>query len=352
MKTRTKLIILASLLFGLWACNNQDENAETDLAVPVSVLDIKPSSISKYVNTTGTALATYQVDLKAEITGNYKLLVNPVTGKPFKLGDKVKAGQNIIRIEDNEYENTTAIEAKKLNLEISEQEFGKQKSLYEKGGVTLREMRNSEVQLTNSKYDYDNAKINLAKMKVVAPFDGVIVDLPYYTPNARITASQAMVSLMNYNKMYMEINLPEKAITEVKAGQKVLVTNYTLPDDTLKGVVSELSPAISTETRTIKGKLLISNPELKLRPGMFVKADIVVAEKDSVIVIPKDVIITGNRGKRIFVVEKSAARERRIQTGLENQEQIEIVSGLKANERLVIKGFETLRNGSKIKVLK
>ena len=62
---------------------------------------------------------------------------NPQTGKPFKMGDRVKEGQVIIRLEDEEYENSIAIESAKLNLEISEEEYNKQKSLYEKGGVTL-----------------------------------------------------------------------------------------------------------------------------------------------------------------------------------------------------------------------
>ncbi|HOI50589.1 MAG TPA: efflux transporter periplasmic adaptor subunit, partial [Prolixibacteraceae bacterium] len=111
-------------------------------------------------------------------------------------------------------------------------------------------------------------------------------------------------------------------------------------------------PAVSTETRTIKGKILIDNPELKLRPGMFVKADIVVASKDSAIVVPKNIILSSNRGKVIYIVEQSTARERRITTGIENQDQVEVLTGLKRNERLVTKGFETLRNDSKVKVIR
>jgi membrane fusion protein, multidrug efflux system len=134
--------------------------------------------------------------------------------------------------------------------------------------------------------------------------------------------------------------------------QKVLITNYTIAEDTLSGVVSELSPVISTETRTFKGKLLIDNPDLLLRPGMFVKADIITASKDSTIVIPKSIILSGSRGKSVFIVERSNVRERRITTGIENQDYVEIIEGLALNDRLVVKGYETLRNGSKIKVIR
>lgn len=334
------------------SCNNQPQSESTELAVPVSIENVKRSSISQYINTTGTAKAIYETALVSEVTGKYNLQTNPATGKPFKLGDKVKEGQVIIRFEDEEYINGLAIDAKKLNLEISENEYEKQKSLYEKGGVTLRELRNSEVSKTNAQYDFESAEIRLAKMNIKAPFSGVIVELPYYTKGTRVTSGQPMVSLMSYDKMYIDINLPEKNISEVNLGQNVLITNYTIAEDTLIGTVSELSPMISSETRTFGGKLLINNPELKLRPGMFVKADIITAQKDSVIVIPKNIILTGNRGKYVFVVERnSAADDRQIVTGIENKDYVEVVEGLKVNDRLIIKGFETLRDNSKVKII-
>jgi membrane fusion protein, multidrug efflux system len=334
------------------SCSNQPQGETTELAVPVSVENVRKQSISQYINTTGTAKAIYETTLSSEVSGQYHLLTNPATGKPFKLGDRVKEGQVIIRFEDPEYINGLAIESKKLNLEISENEFEKQKSLYEKGGVTLRELRNSEVSRTNAQYDYESAQIRLAKMNVVAPFSGVIVDLPYYTKGTRVNSGQQVVSLMSYDKMYVEINLPEKSISEVQLGQEVIITNYTIVQDTLIGSVSELSPMISSETRTFGGKLLINNPDLKLRPGMFVKADIITAQKDSVIVIPKNIILSGNRGKYVFVVERnSAADDRMIQTGIENKDFVEVTDGLKENDRLIIKGFETLRDNSKVKII-
>lgn len=351
MKNIKLLFVLAAFVVAI-SCNNQPQSESTDLAVPVSIENIKLQSIQQYINTTGTAKAKYETELATEIAGNYKLLVNPKTGKPFKLGDKVEKDQVIIKLEDAEYENGIAIETKKLNLEIAAFEYDKNESLYEKGGVTLRELRNAELSKANAQNDYERAEIQLAKMEVKAPFSGVIVDLPYYTQGVKISTGQAVVSLMSYDKMYVEINLPEKNISEVKVGQEVIITNYTLTEDTITGHVSQLSPVISDETRTFAGKLLIDNPELILRPGMFVKANIITAQKDSVIVIPKDIIMSGSRGKYVFVVGRnSAADDRRITTGISNQDNIEIVEGLKPNDRLIIKGFETLRDNSKVKVI-
>jgi membrane fusion protein (multidrug efflux system) len=347
-----KLLILTAIFAFAISCNNQAPTETTELAVPVSVENIKLQSIQQFINTTGTAKAKAETSLNSEIAGEYYLLTNKATGQPFKLGDRVKKGQEIIRFEDAEYVNGIALESKKLNMEISVQEHEKQKSLYEKGGVTLRELRNSEVSSINSQYDFESAEIRLAKMKIVTPFTGVIVELPYYTKGTRITANQPMVSLMAYDKIYMDINLPEKNISEVKLGQEVIITNYTIIEDTLKGIITELSPIISTETRTFSGKLQIDNPSLKLRPGMFVKADIITAQKDSTIVIPKDIILTGGRGKYVFIVGRnSSADDRTITTGIENQDYIEILEGLSKNDRVIVKGFETLRDNSKVKII-
>ncbi|MFV0593540.1 MAG: efflux RND transporter periplasmic adaptor subunit [Draconibacterium sp.] len=347
-----KLLYLAFIVVSAISCNNQPSSESSDLAVPVSVEGIKLKSIQQFITTTGTAKAKSETELTSEIQGDYKLQVNPKTGRKFKLGDRVEKGQAIIKFENEEYLNGLSLESKKLNLEISQQEYDKQKSLYEKGGVTLRELRNSEVSSIDAQNSYENAQIQLAKMKVVAPFAGVIVELPYYTEGVRVASGQSMVKLMSYDQMYVEINLPEKNISEIEVGQNVLITNYTLTEDTLQGHVSELSPVISDETRTFAGKLQIDNPELKLRPGMFIKANIITAQKDSVVVIPKNIIMSGSRGKYVFVVGRnSSADDRRITTGISNQDEIEIVEGLAPNDRLIIKGYETLRDNSKVKVI-
>ena len=352
MKFTLKLFTGFLFLAGVISCNNQPDTINTDMATPVSVLDVKPGSIETFITSTGTVFASQEVELMSEISGKYFPEINPQNHRSFKMGDQIKVGQVIIKFEDQEYENSIAFEAKQLNYKISEQEYEKQESLYKKGGITIRELKNSEISFINAKYEFENAEIKLAKMLIVAPFTGLIVDMPYYTVGTKLNTGLSMVKLMAYKKMYMEINLPEKNLMLIKNGLNVNVTSYVFPDDTLTGKVTEISPAISTETRTFKCKIQVNNPELLLRPGMFVKADIVTQRKKNVIVISKDYLLTDSRGKALFIVEQGTAHQRHVKTGLENQDQVEIVNGLKLNDRLVIKGFETLRDRSKVKVIK
>lgn len=350
LKVKPRYVVLF-LLALLLACGQNNESLQSQITVPVSVEEIKLKSIEEYLTTTGTVEAVESVVLKAETDGYYRLGKDR-SGIKFALGSQVKKGDVIIYLDNPELENNIKIESIKLNLDISKREFEKQQSLYEKGGVTLRELKNAEQAFIDAQYNYDNALLQLAKTKIVAPFNGVIVDLPYYTQGTRVTVGAEMVELMNYSRLRAEVNLPGKEIDRIKVSQPVRVMNYTVPDDTLWGEITQVSPAINPDTRSFKAALEVDNSDLILRPGMFTKIEVVVARKDSAIVIPKEVILASGRGKRVFVVERGSADERRIETGIENPSEVEVVRGLEKDERLIVKGFETLRDNTRVRVIR
>jgi membrane fusion protein (multidrug efflux system) len=349
---KKSILTIAVVLMAITGCRNQDQNLTADVEIPVSVEDLKLKPIEEFINTTGTAFPKGEILLKSKITASYYLEKNPQTGRLWQLGDKVKTGALIARLEDKEYVNSIKLETNQLNLELTESELKKQESLYEKGGVTLKDLKTASINYANAKTTVENSKLQLDKTRIVAPIDGVIVDLPYYTQSTQIETGSTIVKIMDYQVMYMEIQLPEKYISVIKPGQIVKLTNYTIPEDTIIGNITQLSPAINADTRTFKGNISINNPDYLLRPGMFVKADIVTDSKDSVIVIPKSIILSRQKGKTVFIVDRGVAAERIIETGLENITDVEITRGLTKNERVVTSGFETLSNRSKVKIIK
>lgn len=349
---KKNIILTAALVIALTACRNQDQNLTADVEIPVSVDELKLRPIEEFINTTGTAIPKGEIELKSKIAASYFLEKNPHTGRLWQLGDRVNEGALIARLEDLEYVNSVKMETNQLNLELMETELRKQESLYEKGGVTLKELKTAGINYENAKTTVVTSKLQLEKTRIVAPIDGVIVDLPYHTQGTQIESGLTMVKIMDYKTMYMDVKLPEKYIETIKPGQAVKLTNYTIPEDTIIGHVTQLSPAIDADTRTFKGTISVDNPEFLLRPGMFVKADIITNHKDSVIVIPKSIILSRQRGKTVFIVDRGVAAERIIETGLENITDVEVTRGLTKNERVVTSGFETLSNRSKVKIIK
>jgi len=348
-----KTIILFAATFALLnACRNQEQALNADVEIPVSVEELKLKPIEEFINTTGTAFPKGEIELKSKIAASYFLGENPRTGRSWQLGDRVNSGDLIISLEDEEYFNSVKLETNQLNLELMESELRKQESLYEKGGVTLKELKTAGINYENAKTAVTTSKLQIEKMKIVAPINGVIVDLPYHTRGTQVEAGLTMVKIMDYKTMYMDVQLPEKYIAAIKPGLQVKLTNYTMPGDTIIGTVTQLSPAIDASSRTFKGTVSIDNNDMLLRPGMFVKADIVTSRKDSSIVIPKNIILSRQRGKTVFVVDRGVAEERIIETGLENLTETEVIRGLSRNERVVTGGFETLSNRSKVKIIK
>ncbi len=346
-----KLVLALVLALAFASCRNQDQNLTADVEIPVSVQDISLKPIEEFINTTGTAYPKGQIELKSKISADYYLEKNPQTGRLWKMGDRIKAGDLIARLEDREYIISVKLETTQLNLELAESELKKQESLYEKGGVTLKELKTASIEYENAKTNLESAKLQMAKTRIVSPINGVIVDLKYYTQGTQIESGSLIAGIMDYQTMYMEVQLPEKYISILKPGQEVRLTNYTIPEDTIMGHVTQLSPAINADTRTFKGSVEISNTDYLLRPGMFVRADIVTNRKDSVIVIPKNIILSRQRGKTVFIVQRGLAEERIIETGLENLTDVEVTRGLMKNDRIVISGYETLSNRSKVKIV-
>ncbi|MDZ7370545.1 MAG: efflux RND transporter periplasmic adaptor subunit [candidate division KSB1 bacterium] len=348
MKRKFGFLLLTALMI---SCSSQQTDLSSSITVPVSVEEIKLKPIEEFVEATGTVRAVKEAELTAQTEGYYRL-GKTRSGKPFALGDRVDTSDVIVYLDNPELINQVKIEALELNLEISKSEFEKQSALYEKGGVTLRELKNAEQAYIEARYNYDNAKLQLAKLKVKSPFAGVIVDLPYFTPGTRITSGTKVAKVMNFEKLYLEVNFPGKYLGIINVGQPVRTLNYTLTGDTLWGRITQVSPAIDADTRSFKSAIEIDNPQLKLRPGMFVKIETIIARKDSAIVIPKQIITQSRGAKRVFVVERGAAEERRIVTGLENPIEVEVVEGLRVNDRLIVKGYETLANQTRVRIVR
>lgn len=339
------LVLLAAA-----GCGSPETVGQAEVEVPVTVEEITGKSIEEYVVATGTVNATRDVTLRTESAGFYRLALNPATGREFALGDQVKKDQTIVFLENPELENQIRIESKQLALATLQSEYEKQQSIYEKGGVTERELKTAERNFLDARLDYENARIQLAKLKISSSFDGVIVGLPYFTRGIRINSGTDVARVMDYTRLNMEVNLPGKLLGSVSENQPARVMNYAVPDKVLNGRVTQASPALDSDTRTFTAWLEIDNPEQVLRPGMFVKAEIITARSDSAVVVPKNIILSRRGRRTVFVVNRGIAQERRIETGLENPDQVEVTEGLQTDERLVVRGFETLRDGSRVRI--
>ncbi len=351
MKKITLYAAVAALLFT--ACNNNNNsNNRPEIAIPVSVTEITKGGMEKFNTTNGTLVPYGNALVSTLASGKYIPQTNPKTKKFYKIGDLVEKGEVIAILDDQEYVNSISIDIKRINAEIAKGEYEKYVALEKKGGATQTDIRNAEVKVSTTATDYENAKLSLEKMKIVAPISGVIVNLVHFTPGVSVAQGTEVMTVMDYSTMLLDISLSESSMNSVTIGQPVYITHYSMPRDTVNAKVEQLSPAIDAKTRTYKGVISVNNRDLKLKPGMFVKTDIVINSVDSSIVISKDVVKKQGGRTFVFVADGTTAVRKDISTGVENDNYIEVVRGLSVGDKLITEGYETLRDKIKIQIQK
>ena len=349
-KTTIAFFSLATLLV-LWSCKQETLNVETETTITVKAAELKPKAIQEFVTATGTAFPIRDVQLKTEQAGRYLLHTNPRTSQPYRMRDIIKKDEILISLDNPEFVNQTAFESKKLQHESAQREYTTQKGVYEKGGITLKDLADAQRAFVDSTYAFDNAALALKKLEVRSPYDGVIVDLPHFTDGQWIESNTLVIRIMDYARLYADLTLPGKEMVRLAQNQHVIVTDYSQPNTAISGILTQISPALDADSRMFKLRVEIPNSDLRLKPGSFIKADIVVLEKASALVIPKSIILDRRGAKAVFVIERGIALERRIQTGIENVDEAEVTSGLKASDRVVTEGFETLRTNARVKII-
>jgi membrane fusion protein (multidrug efflux system) len=123
------------------------------------------------------------------------------------------------------------------------------------------------------------------------------------------------------------------------------------PDEVFQATVTLVSPMIDPATRTLRVKGTLANPEGKLRPGLFARADLGVAHRDDVLMIPEEAILQRSDGQVVFRLAPENRVERRVvKTGVHKNDRVEILEGLVAGDRVVTRGHVALIDGSAVVV--
>ena len=121
-------------------------------------------------------------------------------------------------------------------------------------------------------------------------------------------------------------------------------------DSNFSGKIAVVDPVVDATTRTFRAVAEVDNPKLLLRPGMFVKAEIVTESHVDVVLIPRELVLLRGNREVVFVEESARAQMREIETGLEDEKFVEVLEGVDEGERLITSNYETLRSRTRVSV--
>lgn len=216
--------------------------------------------------------------------------------------------------------------------------------------VTL-EMRKAEQ--TQATANLNAVKVNLDKTVVDAPFDGVIT-ARYEDPGANANMAKALFDIQQSNPVKIIGTVIEKDLYQLIAGKTNVVITVDSVDGEFKGVVTKIYPSIDNSSRTGKIEIHLDNADNKLRTGMFAKIDVLVTTHENAVIVPRDSLVKYENNYLAYVVEKQGDRyiavKRDVKVGIFDDDKVEVISGLKAGDRLISKGTEFVREGAPVSI--
>ncbi len=350
MKTRNfyySICILSILIFLTSACGQQDatdkETVKEDSLIPVETQVIKAREISRSIEYTGTIQAFEENHIGAASPMRIKKIYVDV-------GDKVRKGALLVQMDK------TQLNQAKIQYENAKVELQRLDTLLKVGSVSQQQYDQMETQYEIAKTSYENLMENT---QLRSPISGIITgkhqnDGEVYTmsPNPA-TGKAAIVSIMQITPVKVLVDIPESYFPEVSKDQEVYVKVDIFKGETFKGKVYKIHPTIDKATRTFTVEVTIPNKDKRLRPGMFCRVELEFG-KIQAVVAPAISILkqSGSNERYAFVIEGNTANRRTVNIGKRFNEFLEITSGLKSGDELVISGQKKLLDQSTVKVVK
>ena len=201
-------------------------------------------------------------------------------------------------------------------------------------------------------------RATIERKTIRAPFTGILgirkANLGQY-----LAAGEAVVPLQSLNPIYVDVGLPQQALGQVAVGRSLRVTSEDLPGRVFTGRITALDSVVDQATRNVQVQATLSNPEGKLRPGMFVQVQVGLGASRPVIALPASAISYAPYGDSVFIITDLKDQQGRTYRGVRQQfvkiegsqgDQVAVVSGVNPGDEVVSSGVFKLRNGAAVQV--
>lgn len=349
-----RLVLLAMIVVAVSLFNMVKERQATitaDKAAQISpdrppvntvTMTVQPRPISDRLNLPGVVEPWTWLKLLAKVAGT-------ITEVPVQSGDRVKPGDILARIEDADYR--IAVQRAEAAYRLAETEFSRDEALYAKGGIPVATLDSNRARLQTAKADYDQARLQFSRTKIVAPMEGIIHELPAKV-GLQLSVGDPVAEILETDRLKGVVGIPESDVDAVRHLEEVSITIQALADRQLTAAIHFLAPAPQSMARLYNLELAIDNPGGEILPGMFLRADIVKSRRSDALSVPLYSVISRNDAQYLYVDEAGIARRRDIRLGVMEGWLVEVVEGLQAGDRVLIEGHRDVEDGQPIKVIR
>jgi membrane fusion protein (multidrug efflux system) len=277
-----------------------------------------------------------------------------VTEIDFESGAVVAKGDLLVRLDTSSEEaQLSAVEAQ---VELAKLNTDRTRKLRTDNTVSQSELDSAEATLKQFEANADEIRATIEKKNIRAPFAGKLgirlVNLGEY-----LDVGKGIVSLQSLTPVYADFSLPQQNLAQLKTGLPVQVTSDAYPGQTFDGTLTAINPDLDSTTRSVTLQATFENTNQLLRPGMFVRAAVVLPQAQPVLAVPQTAILSEPFGDSVYVIEQSTnsgggfvARQQFVRTGESHGDSVSVLTGLKPGDRVVSAGIFKLRNGAPVTV--
>ena len=308
--------------------------------VPIATSPATQGDISVYYKTNATLEVDKDADIVARVSGLVKTIM-------VEEGDAVAAGAVLLEIENDEYKHrVTLSSARAQNLKSKRDRL---KALTN-DLVSAQERETAESEYNTAMAELELAQLNLSYTTVRAPFAGRIVTR-MVDPGQKVGSETPVFHLSDFRSLLAKVFVPSKEFRNLKTEQDVnLILDSTKA--IMKGRIKLVSPIIDPSTGTIKITVEVSDYPANTRPGDFAEVQVITDTHSAVVLVPRFAVITDHDEQIVFIATEDNTAERRpVEIGYSDDDNSEIISGVKVGERVVVKGQRRLENGTVLKIL-
>jgi len=354
MKTHSaglNLVILAIIGHGMLS-GCKPSSAEPEKAPPAAVQAVQPKRgpITRSITLPGEIKAYQQATLYAKVAGYLKTIT-------VDKGDQVKEGDLLADIEVPELiaEETRG----KAEVEVADLDYQRLSESRKKAPdlVTPQSVDDAKGKLDVAKATLERTETLLGFAKITAPFSGIVtkrmVDPGAFIPAATsgsTAQNAAIVTLADFNTVRVQVAVPELESSLVATGQPVKVSVEGLSGRSFDGKITRFSYALDEASRTMLAEIELPNPKLELRPGMYASVKIGIERKDDALLVPVEALVVEKTGASVFALADGKAKKTRVQTGFNDGTDVEIISGVKTGQRVILAGKRSLSDGQPVTV--
>jgi membrane fusion protein (multidrug efflux system) len=321
---------------GQWGPSGGQQTA----AVPVEVAAVARQSVASYIQTNGTLEAENDVEIVARTQG-------PIVELLTEEGRQVQKGQVMARIDPKETQ--AQVKIAEVALREAERAYRRAKETFEEQLISQADYDAALAAKESAEATLFDRQVQLDYTEVRAPFGAVVANRMVKLGD-NVTVGTVLFRIADFHPLLCKIQVPEKELPRLHKGQPAYLTVEAWPEERFGASVLRLSPVVDAATGTVRVTLEVQG-QGKLRPGMFASVFLETDRHQDALTIPKSALSLESLGDTVYVVDGDVAARRPVELGYEEADIVEVASGLKENDRVIVVGQDGLSDGTPVRIL-